>query len=70
MSSKEGDPLIDRERMYLRINWKCDYIDDKEDKGKTPLSGEDKEKKGIERGLGLKFGWDFSQELKVKITNP
>ena len=45
MSSEEGDPLIDREKRYLRrINQKFDYTDDKEDKGKTPLSGEDEEK--------------------------
>ena len=45
MSSKEGYPLIDRERRNLRrMNQKFDYTNDKEDKGKTPLSGEDEEK--------------------------
>ena len=45
MSSEEGDPLIDRENMDLRrMNWKLDDTNDKEDKGKTPLLGEDEEK--------------------------
>ena len=26
------------------MNWKFDYTNDKEDKGKTPLSGEDEKK--------------------------
>ena len=44
MSSEEGDPLTDRERRYLRRNQKYDYTYDKEDKGKTPLSGEEDDK--------------------------
>ena len=38
MSYEEGEPVTDREKRYLRRNWKYDYTDDKEDKGKTPLS--------------------------------
>ena len=45
MSSEEGDPLTYREKRYLRRrNWKFDYTNDKEDKGKTPLLGDDEEK--------------------------
>ena len=45
MSSEEGDPLTNREKRHLRrMNRKFDYTNDKEDKGKTPLSGEDEEK--------------------------
>ena len=44
MSSEEGYPLLDREKRYLKINRRYDYTYDKEDKGKTPLWGEDDEK--------------------------
>ena len=45
MSFEEGEPLTNRERRYQRRrHQKFYYIDDKEDKGKTPLSGEDEEK--------------------------
>ena len=45
MSSEEGDPLTNKEkRCFKLIHWKFDYTNDKEDKGKTPLSGEDEEK--------------------------
>ena len=44
MSSEEEYPLTNREKRYLRRNWKYDSIDDKEDKGKTPLLGEEDEK--------------------------
>ena len=44
MSSEEGDPLTNKEKRYLKIiNWRYDYIDDREDKGKTPLSGGEEE---------------------------
>ena len=40
MSFEEGEPLTDRERRYQRRrHQKFDYTNDKEDKGKTPLSG-------------------------------
>ena len=46
MSSEEGDHLTDKEKRYQRRrHQKFDYTNDKEDKGKTPLSrGEDEEK--------------------------
>ena len=46
MSSEEGEPLNNREKRYQkRIHRKFDYKNDKEDKGKTPISrGEDEEK--------------------------
>ena len=44
MSSEEGDTLKDRENRYLKRNQRYYYTDDKEDKGKTPLLGEDEEK--------------------------
>ena len=63
MSSEEGDPLTDREKRYLRRrNYKYDYIDDKEDKGKTPLSGEDEEKEFPK--LLLRTMQDIAKEIK------
>ena len=46
MSSKEGEPLTDREKRYQRRRHIIfDYTDEKANKGKTPLSGgEDEEK--------------------------
>ena len=45
MSSKERDPLTYIEKRYLRrINYKFDYTYDKEEEGKTPLSGGDDKK--------------------------
>ena len=42
MLLKERDPLTDREKRYLkRRNRRYDYTDDREDKGKTPFSGEE-----------------------------
>ena len=38
MSSEE--PLTEREKSYLNRNQRYDYIDNKEDKGKTLISGE------------------------------
>ena len=40
MSFEEKGPLTDREKRYLmKRQKKFDYTDDKENKGKTPLSG-------------------------------
>ena len=51
MPFEEEGPLIDREKRYLnKIQNKFDYTNDKEKKGKTPLSG------------GMK-GKDFSKTL-------
>ena len=62
MSSEEGDPLTDREKRYLRRNRKFDYIDDREDKGKTPLSGGDEEKEFPK--LLLRTMQDIAREIK------
>ena len=43
MSSEVGDHLTDREKRYLRRNRRYNYTDDREDKSKSPLSGEDEE---------------------------
>ena len=40
MSSEEGEPLNNREKRYQRRRHQmCDYTKEKENKGKTPLSG-------------------------------
>ena len=45
MSSKEEDPLTDRENMHLIRKQKYGYTDDREDNNKTPsLSARDEEK--------------------------
>ena len=63
MSSEEGDPLTDREKRYMRRrNQKFDYTNDKEDKGKTPLSGEDEEKEYPK--LLLRTMQEISREIK------
>ena len=63
MSSEEGDPLTDREKRYLgRRHRKFDYIDDKEDKGKTPLSREDEVKEYPK--LLLRIMQDIAKEIK------
>ena len=61
-SSDLGDPLTDRERRYLRRNWKYEYTDDKEDKGKTPLSGEEDDKQFPK--LLLRTMQDIAREIK------
>ena len=62
MSSEEGYPLIDREKRYLKMNRNYNYTDDREDKGKTPLSGEDEEKEFPK--LLLRNFQDIAREIK------
>ena len=63
MSSEEGYPLTNREKRYLKIrHWKFDYTDDKEDKGKTPLLGEDEEKEFPK--ILLRTMQDIAREIK------
>ena len=68
MSSEEGDPLTDREKRYLkRRHRKFDYIDDKEDKAKTPLSREDEEKEYPK--LFLQTIQDIAREIKEMMMD-
>lgn len=62
MSLEEGYTLTYRERTYLRRNQKYDYTDDKEDKGKTPLSRGDEEKEFPK--LILRTIQDIAREVK------
>ena len=64
MSSEEGEPLTDREKRYQRRSRRrFDYTNDKEDKGKTPLSrGEDEEKEFPK--ILLRAMQDISREIK------
>ena len=67
MSSKEGDPFIYREKRYLERNQKYDYIDDKEDKGKTLLSRESEEKEFPK--LLLRTMQDIAREIKEMMMD-
>ena len=64
MSSEEGDTLIDQEKRYLnrRRNQKFEYTNDKEDKGKPPLLGEDEEKEYPK--LLIRTMQDIAREIK------
>ena len=63
MSSEEGDPLTDTEKRYLRRrNRKFVYTNDKEDKGKPPLLGEDEEKEYPK--LLIRTMQDIAREIK------
>ena len=63
MSSEGEDPLIDGEKTYLKIiNQRYDYIDDREDKGKNPLSGREEEKEYPK--LLLQTMQDIAREIK------
>ena len=62
MLSEEGDPLTYRVKRYLRRRiQKFDYTYDKEDKDKTPLSGEDEEDYAK---LLLRTMQDIAREIK------
>ena len=64
MSSKEGEPLTDREKRYQRRrHGKFYYTNDKEDKGKTPLSGGEDEEKEFPEIL-LRAMQDIAREIK------
>ena len=64
MSYEEGDPLTDNEKRYQRRrNQKFDYINDKEDKGKTPLFGGEDEEKEFPKIL-LRAMKDIAREIK------
>ena len=64
MSFEEGDSLTDREMRYQRIrHGNFYYTTDKEDKGKTPLSGGEDEKKKFPKIL-LRAMQDITREIK------
>ena len=64
MSSEEGENVTDREQRYQRRrNRKFDYIDEKEDKGKTPISGGEDEEKEFPKIL-LRAMQDISRKIK------
>ena len=64
MSSEEGYHLTDRDKRYQRIiHSKFDYTNDKEDKGKTPLSGGEDEEKDSPKSL-LKSMQEIAREIK------
>ena len=59
-----GRASYDRERRYKRRrHQKFDYINDKEDKGKTPLSGGEDEEKEFPKIL-LRAMQDIAREIK------
>ena len=64
MSFEEGDPLTDRDNRYQRRrHQKFDYTNDKEDKGKTPLSRGEYEEKEFPKIL-LKATKKIAREIK------
>ena len=64
MSSEQGEPLSDREKRYLKRRYKnCDYTNDSEDKGKSPLSGGEDEEKDFPKIL-LRAMQDIAREIK------
>ena len=64
MSSKEDDPLTNREKRYLKIiQKKFYYTNDDKDKGKAPESGSDVEGKDFAKIL-LKSMQDLAREIK------
>ena len=63
MSSEERDTFTDRKKRHLKImNQKFDGTNDKEDKGKPPLSGGDEEKEYPK--LILRTMQDIAREIK------
>ena len=64
MSSKEEEPLTDREERYLkRRHKKFDHTNDDKDKGKAPESGSDEDGKEFAKTL-LKSMQDLAREIK------
>ena len=64
MSSKEEEPLTDREKRYLkRRQKKFYYKNDNEDKGKAPVSRSEEEEKDFPKIL-LRAMQDISREIK------
>ena len=65
MSSKEEEPLTDRENRYLKRikKKKFDYTNDNEDKGKAPLSGGEDEEKDFPKILLITMQ-DLAREIK------
>lgn len=69
MSSKEDEPLTDRESRYLkRIPKKFYYTNDDQDKGKAPESGSDVAGKDFAKIL-LKSMQYLAREIKEMILD-
>ena len=63
MYSEEGEPLTNREKRYQkRRHGNFDYINDNEDKGKTPLSGGEDEEEFPK--ILLRAMQDIAREIK------
>ena len=69
MSSKEEEPLTDREKRHLKRRQKkfC-YTNDDKDKGKTLKSGSDEEGKDFAKIL-LRAMQDLAREIKEMILD-
>ena len=64
MSFEEGYPLTDREKRYQRRRHRnFGYTTDKEDKGKTPLSGGEYEEKYFPKII-IKAVQEIAREIK------
>ena len=62
MSSKEEEPLTESEKRYLNRNQGYDQIENKGEKGKTPILGEMDEKEILK--LLLQAMQDIAREIK------